>query len=69
MSEQVQVVVETLRGEPVRGALIRFEQSSAGHELYLEDESKQIHLIPYHAIVRISVDRDRVAEAEDTPNL
>jgi CRP-like cAMP-binding protein len=69
MSEQVQVVVETLRGEPVRGALVRFEQSAAGHELYLEDGSKQIHLIPYHAIVRISVDRDRVVEPEDTPNL
>jgi len=69
MSEQVHVAVETLRGQPVRGTLVRFEQSAAGHELYLEDEDKQVHLIPYHAIVRISVDRDRVADAEDTPNL
>ena len=69
MSEQVQVVVETLRGEPVQGTLVRFEQSTAGHEIYLEDEDKQIHLIPYHAIVRISVERNRVAGAEDTPNL
>lgn len=69
MSEQVQVVVETLRGQPVQGTLVRFEQSAAGHEIYLEDEDKQIHLIPYHAIVRISVERNRVAGAEDTPNL
>ena len=69
MSEQVQVVVETLRGQPVQGTLVRFEQSTAGHEIYLEDEDKQIHLIPYHAIVRISVDRDSGAEAEETPSL
>lgn len=69
MSEQVHVEVETVRGQPVRGTLVRFEQSAAGHELYLEDEYKQIHMIPYHAIVRISVERDKVAGAEDTPNL
>jgi CRP-like cAMP-binding protein len=69
MSERVEVVVETLRGRPIQGTLVRFEQSAAGHELYLEDADKQIHLIPYHAIVRISVDRDGVAGAEDTPNL
>jgi len=69
MSEQVQVVVETLRGEPVRGTLVRFEQSTAGHEFYLEDEDKQIHLIPYHAIVKISVERNGVVGASDTPNL
>lgn len=69
MSEQIQVVVETLRGEPVHGTLIRFEQSAAGHELYLEDEGKQVHVIPYHAIVRISVDRDRLPNVVDSPNL
>ena len=69
MSERVDVVIETLRGEPIRGALVRYEQSPAGHELYLEDGNRQIHLIPYHAIVRISVERDRVAGAEGTPNL
>ena len=69
LSERVEVVVETLRGRPIQGTLVRFEQSAAGHELYLEDADKQIHLIPYHAIVRISVDRDGVAGAEDTPNL
>ena len=69
MSEQVQVVVESLRGEPVQGTLVRFEQSTAGHEFYLEDEDKQIHLIPYHAIVKISVERDGVVGASDTPNL
>ena len=69
MSEQVQVVVETLRGEPVQGTLVRFEQSTAGHEFYLEDEDKQIHLIPYHAIVKISVERNGVVGASDTPNL
>lgn len=69
MSEQVHVEVETLRGQPIHGTLVRFEHSAAGHELYLEDQDKQIHLIPYHAIVRISVERNRVAGAEDTPNL
>lgn len=69
MTERVQVVVETLRGQPVQGTLVRFEQSAAGHELYLEDDDKQIHLIPYHAIVKISVERSSVVGAEDTPNL
>jgi uncharacterized protein (UPF0248 family) len=48
---------------------VRFEQSTAGHEFYLEDEDKQIHLIPYHAIVKISVERNGVVGASDTPNL
>lgn len=69
LSEQVHVEVETLRGQPIRGALVRFEHSAAGHELYLEDAEKRVHLVPYHAIVRISVDRDTVFGVEDTPNL
>ena len=69
MSERIEVIVETLRGPPIEGTLVRFERSAAGNELYLEDEDKQIHLIPYHAIVRISVERDKVAGVDDTPNL
>lgn len=58
MTERVQVRVETVRGEPSRGTLVRFESSAAGHELYLANAEQEIELIPYHAVVRIVVDRD-----------
>lgn len=67
MTDQIRVSVETLRGEPLRGTLVRFEQSAAGHELYLRGRDSQIHVIPYHAVVRISVDGDDVETREDTP--
>jgi len=67
MTDRVGVSVETLRGEPLRGILVRFEQSAAGHELYLKGQDSQIHVIPYHAIVRISVDEGHVETREDTP--
>jgi CRP-like cAMP-binding protein len=67
MTDRVRVSVETPRGEPVRGTLVRFEQSTAGHELYLKGQDNQIHVIPYHAIVRISLDGDQLETREDTP--
>ena len=63
MTERVEVLVETLRGEPLRGTLFRFEASSAGHELYLAAADGAIHVVPYHAIVRISADRDDIGQA------
>jgi CRP-like cAMP-binding protein len=69
MTERIQVAVETLRGEPLTGTLLRFEASAAGHELYLESTDKEIHVIPYHAIVRLSLDRSAVTDTEDTPIL
>ena len=68
MTDRIRVSIETLRGEPLSGTLLRFEQSSAGHELYLKGLDNQIHVVPYHAIVRISVDADHVETREDTPN-
>lgn len=68
MTDRIQVSVETLRNEPISGTLLRFEASAAGHELYLKGEGNQIHVIPYHAIVRISVDAGHVESREDTPN-
>lgn len=67
LTDRIQVSIETLRGEPVRGTLLRFEESSAGHELYIKGQDNQIHLIPYHAIVRISVAGDDLEEREDLP--
>jgi len=69
MTERIEVAVETLRGEPITGTLLRFEASAAGHELYLESTDKEIHVIPYHAIVRLSLDRSAVTDSEDTPIL
>lgn len=69
MTERIQVAVETIRGEPLTGTLLRFEASAAGHELYLESKDKEIHVIPYHAIVRLSLDRSAVSDTEDTPLL
>lgn len=67
MTERVEVTVETLRGEPLTGALLRFETSVAGHELYLESSDHRIHVIPYHAVVRMSVERDEIEDREDDP--
>ena len=69
MAERIEVAVETLRGEPLCGTLLRFEASAAGHELYLESKGKEIHVIPYHAIVRISLDRTAISDTSDTPIL
>ena len=68
MSERIQLRLETLRGEPLSGTLVRFESSAAGHEIYLKGEDNRIHVIPYHAIVCISMAGDQVAEREDTLN-
>jgi hypothetical protein len=59
--------VETVRGEPLSGTLLRFEASAAGHELYIESKNREIHVIPYHAIVRVSLDRGDLAPTEDRP--
>ena len=67
MSDRVEVTIETLRGEPVAGTLVRFEQSRAGHELYLVGADRRIQVIPYHAIVRISVDEAHVEPPADLP--
>ena len=67
MTDRIRVSIETLRGEPLRGTLVRFEQSTAGHEIYLKGQDNRIHVIPYHAIVSISVDGDDVEDREDTP--
>ena len=65
MSERIEVSVETSRGEPLTGTLLRFETSAAGHELYIATPDRQIHVVPYHAIVRLSVDRARVEDHSD----
>jgi CRP-like cAMP-binding protein len=67
MTERIEVTVETIRGEPLTGTLLRFEASAAGHELYIETQDHRIHVIPYHAVVRLSVDRDDVQDREDLP--
>jgi len=67
LTERIGVTVETTRGEPLTGILLKFEASAAGHELYVESQDHRIHVIPYHAVVRISVDRDDVNDREDTP--
>ena len=69
MTDRIRVAVETLRGEPLTGTLLRFETSAAGYELYLESTDKEIHLIPYHAIVRLSLDRSAVTDTADVPVL
>jgi CRP-like cAMP-binding protein len=67
MSDRIEVSVETLRGEPLTGTLVRFEQSSAGHELYLLAADRRVHVVPYHAIVRISVDETPAQPPADLP--
>ncbi len=69
LTERIEVTVETTRGEPLTGTLLKFEASAAGHELYVESHDHRIHVIPYHAVVRISVDRDDAQDRQDTPTL
>ena len=69
MTDRIRVAVETLRGEPLTGTLLRFETSAAGYELYLESTDKEIHMIPYHAIVRLSLDLSAVTDTVDVPVL
>lgn len=65
MTDRIEIRVETLRGEPLSGTLIRFEQSAAGHELYLKSADGRIYLVPYHAVVRLSVDEEDVQIQDD----
>ncbi len=67
MTERIEVTVETTRGEPLAGTLLKFEASAAGHELYLKSQDHRIYVIPYHAVVRVSVERDDVKDRKDTP--
>lgn len=67
MTDRIGVRIQTLCGEPLSGTLVRFEQSAAGHELYLKGQDSRIHVVPYHAVVQISVDADDVETREDTP--
>jgi len=63
MTDRVRVSVELLRGEPIVGRLLRFEASIAGHELFLLDGDGAVHVIPYHAVVRVSSSADDVKAA------
>jgi len=67
MTERIEVTVETTRGEPLTGTLLKFEASAAGHELYVESQDHRIHVIPYHAVVRISVDHNDAQDRQDAP--
>ena len=67
MSDQIRVSIELLRGEPLRGILIRFEKSVAGHEIYLQAPDGSIHVVPYHAVVRLSVDGQDLQTQDDQP--
>ena len=67
MTERVQVVVELVRGEPLQGTLLSYEAAGGGHQLFIETADRQVHLIPYHSIVRISVDRTSLKSADDSP--
>ena len=67
MSERIRVVVERVRGEPLRGTLFRLEESAAGHELYVATDDREIVVIPYHAIVSLRVQRDDASLSGDEP--
>ena len=66
LTDRVGVEVETSRGQILSGLLLRFEASAAGHELYLQTTDRQVHIIPYHAIVRVSVDAELARTDEES---
>jgi CRP-like cAMP-binding protein len=69
IQDKIGVVVELINGNQINGRILKFEPSSAGQEILLVDPEGALHLIPYHAVVRIALARGVVPEADETRDL
>jgi len=58
--EKVNVVIDLVNGKQLNGIIMKAEERSSGFELFLKTSDKDIHFIPYHAIVSASLPSDAV---------
>ena len=63
------VAVALVDGSTLRGRIMKFEASGAGHELLLAGDDSNLHLLPYHSVVRISMARGDVPAFDQTAEL
>jgi len=55
INEDVDISIELNSGRVLEGRVIQLEKSEAGHEIVLLDRDDRLILIPYHAVVSISL--------------
>jgi len=63
------VAVALVDGSTLRGRIMKFESSGAGYELLLAGDDSNLHLLPYHSVVRISMARGDVVSFDQTAEL
>jgi len=55
ITEKVTIRLELNNNRSIEGRILQLEQSEAGYELIIVDKTDDIAMIPYHAIVSVSV--------------
>jgi CRP-like cAMP-binding protein len=55
ISEKVPIRLDLTNDRTFEGRILQFEHGEAGYELIIVDQSGEITMIPYHAIISISV--------------
>jgi len=66
ITDRVLITVELVSGAPVSGTLLKVEPSAAGHELLVKTADDRIHMIPYHAVVKLTFGARDAAPTEDS---
>ena len=69
INRSLDVAVALVDGSTLRGRIMKFESSGAGHELLLAGDDSNLHLLPYHSVVRISMARVDFPAADQTAEL
>jgi CRP-like cAMP-binding protein len=61
ITEKVTIRLELTNNRIIEGRILQLEQSEAGYELIIVDKTDDIAMIPYHAIVSVSVSQAEAA--------
>ena len=61
ITEKVTICLELTNNRTIEGRILQLEQSEAGYELIVTDETGDIAMVPYHAIVSVSVPQAEAA--------
>ena len=64
LTDSVEITVNLLGGGKLVGALLKVEQSAAGHELWLRCADERLAVVPYHAIACISFGSDVLTQSD-----
>lgn len=59
INENVNIRLELNNSRVLEGRILQLEQSDAGYELIIADETNALTLVPYHAINTVSVTQDK----------